>query len=274
MQLSCLPVSLFQALDSGEMTIAQWAAYGRSLGLDAIDLMMVNLRAHTPKYLRQVREGLEQAGLGLAMITTYPDFTHPDAAQRERELDYLRRDIALAAQLGARFLRVTAGQAHPATGLREGVEWAVHGLRQADPAAAKHGVKLVYENHSKPGGWDYRDFSSPPELFLEIASRLRDTGIGINFDTANILVAGASNTLEVLEQVLDRVETIHVAETSTLGQMAPVLLGTGLAPIPAVFALLRRQGWDKWLCIEEWSNQGLEGIAKAVAYTRATWNNS
>lgn len=271
MKLSCLPVSLFKELDSGAMTIKQWAEYGKSLNLDAVDLMMVNIKAHTPKYLRTVREGLETAGIGIAMITTYPDFTHPDAVQRERELEYLRNDIAVASQLGAKFLRVTAGQAHPQTGIEEGIQWAIEGLKKSAPVAEKYGVKLVYEDHSKPGGWDYMDFSNPPEIFLKIAAGIKGTSIGINFDTANILVAGEDRTVEVLEQVIDQVETIHVAETSTKGQMAPVLLGTGIVPIKDVFTCLKKHGWDKWLCIEEWGNQGLDGISKAVEYTRNTW---
>ncbi len=274
MKLSCLPVSLFKELDSGEMTIKQWAEYGKSLGLDAVDLMMVNIKAHTPKYLRLVREGLEEAGIGIAMITTYPDFTCPDALQREREVEYLRNDIAVASQLGAKFLRVTAGQAHPETRVEDGVAWAIGGLKKVEAAAEKYGVKLVYEDHSKPGGWDYMDFSNPVEIFLQIAAGIKDTSIGINFDTANVLVAGEDRTVEVLEQVIDRVETIHVAETSTKGKMAPVLLGTGIVPIKDVFSCLKKHGWDKWLCIEEWGNQGLEGIKKAVDYTRRTWDEA
>lgn len=274
MKLSCLPVSLFKELDSGEMTIRQWAEYGKSLDLDAVDLMMVNIKAHTPKYLRTMREALEDVGIGIAMITTYPDFTYPDALQREREVEYLRNDIAVASQLGAKFLRVTAGQAHPKTSVKEGVAWAIEGLKKVEAAGEKYGVKLVYEDHSKPGGWDYMDFSNPVEIFLEIAAGIKDTSIGINFDTANVLVAGEDRTVEVLEQVIDRVETIHVAETSTKGKMAPVLLGTGIVPIKDVFSCLKKHGWDKWLCIEEWGNQGLEGIEKAVDYTRRTWNEA
>ncbi len=274
MKLSCLPVSLFKELDSGEMTLRQWAEYGNELGLDAVDLMMVNLRSHTPKYLRTVREDFEAAGIDLAMITTYPDFTHPDAVQRERELDYLKRDIALASQLGAKFLRVTAGQAHPQTGIEDGIRWAVEGLKAAAPTGEKYGVKLVFEDHSKPGGWDYMDFCNPPDIFLKIAEGIRDTSVGINFDTANILVAGEDRTVEVLEQVIDRVETIHVAETGTKGEMDPVLLGTGIVPLADVFACLKKHGWDKWLCIEEWGNQGLNGIRKAVNYTRSLWEEA
>ncbi len=271
MKLSCLPVSLFKELDSGAFTIRQWANYGKSIGLDAVDLMMVNIKSHTPKYLRLLREDLESADIGIAMITTYPDFTHPDALQREREVEYLRNDIAVASQLGARFLRVTAGQAHPETGVDEGIQWALEGLKRVEEAGQKFGVKLVYEDHSKPGGWDYMDFSNPPDIFLKIAEGIKDTSIGINFDTANILVAGEDRTVEVLEQVIDQVETIHVAEISTKGEMSPVLLGTGIVPIRDVFTCLKKHGWDKWLCIEEWSDQGLDGIKTAVEYCRSTW---
>jgi len=91
-------------------------------------------------------------------------------------------------------------------------------LKSVEAVAEKFGVKLVYEDHSKPGGWDYMDFSNPPDIFLAIAKGIKDTSIGINFDTANILVAGEDRTVEVLEQVIDQVETIHVAETSTKGR--------------------------------------------------------
>ncbi len=271
MKCSCLPVSLARELNSGDMTIREWAEYGKSLGLDAVDLMMVNIKAHTPKYLHTLRADLEAAEIGIAMITTYPDFTHPDALQREREVEYLRNDIAVASQLGARFLRVTAGQAHPETGVEEGIQWAIEGLKKVEALGDKYGVKLVYEDHSKPGGWEYMDFSNPPEIFLKIAEGIRETSVGINFDTANILVAGEDRTVEVLEQVVDQVETIHVADISTRGEMSPVLIGTGIVPIKEVFTCLKRHGWDEWLCIEEWSNQGLDGIKTAVETCRTIW---
>ncbi|MEE9612634.1 MAG: sugar phosphate isomerase/epimerase family protein [Desulfatiglandales bacterium] len=274
MKLSCLPVSLFKELDSGEMSIKQWAEYGKSIGLDAIDLMMVNIKAHTPKYLKTINEGLEEAGIGIAMITTYPDFTHPHEFQREREVEYLRNDIAVASQLNAKMLRVTAGQAHPETGREDGIKWAIEGLKKVEKIGEKYGVTLVYEDHSKPGGWDYMDFSNPPDIFLEIAKGIKDTSIGINFDTANILVAGEERTVEVLEEVIDQVESIHVADMATKGAMDPTLIGTGIVPNKEVFAYLKKHGWDKWLCIEEWGNQGLEGIKKAVEYTRNAWEEA
>jgi sugar phosphate isomerase/epimerase len=259
---------------SGQMSVKAYAQLCKSLELDAFDLGIILIKNHAPTTINSLKRDMVEAGIALAMITTYPDFTHPDPIQREREFEYLRHDIAVASALGAKFLRITAGQAHPEMPIPKGIDLVVDYFYKIAPIAEKFGVKLVYEDHSKPGAWDYIDFSNPPDIFLAIADQIKDTSIGINFDTANILVAGEDRTLEVLEKVIANVETVHVAETATFGKMDPVLLGTGIVPIAEVFSLLKSHGWDKWLCIEEWGNLGLEGVKKAVDYTRLTWDKA
>jgi sugar phosphate isomerase/epimerase len=274
MKISCLSVSLFPAIVKGEMTIKEYASLCKSLDLDGFDLGIVQLKNHTPTYINPLKKELEEVGMSIAMITTYPDFTHPDPIQRERELEYLRHDIALASNVGAKFLRITAGQAHPDMPVDKGIGLVVDYFHKAASVADKFGVKLVFEDHSKPGAWDYMDFSNPPDIFLAIAEQIKDTSVGINFDTANILVAGEDRTLEVLEKVYEQVETIHVAETATKGKMDPVLLGTGIVPIKEVFSFLKSKGFGGWLCIEEWGSMGVEGVKKAVAYTKKTWEEA
>lgn len=272
MKMSCLSVSLFPPIMSGDMSIREYASLCKRIGLDAFDLGLILLKNHTPKYITQLKNDISEVGIPLAMVTTYPDFTHPDAVERMREFDFLVHDIALASAVGAKFLRVTAGQAHPGIKEEEGIEWAVNYLRKAAPISDQYGITLVYEDHSKPGAWDYMDFSNPPHIFLEIAKQLKDTSIGINFDTANILVAGEDKTIEVLDQVIDQVKTIHVAETATKGKMDPVAIGTGIVPFSAIFSYLKSKNFDGWLCLEEWGNQGAEGVKNAVTYVKKTWD--
>jgi sugar phosphate isomerase/epimerase len=274
MKLSCLSVSLFPEIINNRMSIKEYATLCKDLGCDGFDLGIIQLKNHSPKYINSIRKDMEDVGINVTMITTYPDFTHPDPVQREREFEYLRHDIALASNLDAKFLRITAGQAHPEMSVDKGINLVVEYFKKIAPVSDKFGVKLVYEDHSKPGAWDYMDFSNPPDIFLAIAKQIKDTSIGINFDTANILVAGENRTVEVLEEVLDNVVTIHVAETATLGKMDPVLLGTGIVPISDVFKTLKKHNWDNWLCIEEWGNMGIEGVRKAVEYTRSTWEKA
>lgn len=272
--MSCLSVSLFPAIVNNEMTIKEYARFCKSQGLDGFDLGSILLKSHTPKYVKQLKKEIEQVGISLVMVTAYPDLTHPEALQREREFDFLVHDIALASALGAKYLRVTAGQAHPGVSAEEGIKWAIESLKKAAAVSDKYGITLVYENHGKPGVWEYMDFSNRPEIFLQIAKGLKETSIGINFDTANILVAGYETTLEVLEEVFEKVLTIHVAETASAGKMDPVALGTGLVPFREIFHYLKEKKFNGWLCLEEFGNNGTEGVQKAIEFVRRTWNEA
>lgn len=274
MKMSCLSVSLFPAIINGELTTREYARFCKSLGLDGFDLGLILLKNHTPRYIEQFKKEIAEENIPLVMVTTYPDFTHPDALQRQREFDFLVHDIALASAVGASYLRVTAGQAHPQTNEQDGIRWAVDYLKKAAPISDQYGITLVYEDHSKPGAWDYMDFSNPPHIFLEIARQLKGTSVGINFDTANILVAGEDNTLQVLDQVIDQVKTIHVAETGTKGKMDPVPIGTGLVPHKLIFSYLKSKQFNGWLCLEEWGNKGKAGVQEAVEFVRETWEKA
>jgi sugar phosphate isomerase/epimerase len=132
------------------------------------------------------------------------------------------------------------------------------------------GVRLVYENHAKPGAWQYTDFSQPPEIFLEILAGVTDPALGVNFDTGNA-AAFAPDPLDLLERVLPRVASVHASDTSTRGALNHTLLGTGLAPYPAIFGRLKRAGWDGWICMEEASFRGREGVRLAAEYVRRVW---
>ena len=269
MKVSCLPVSLFADIANGRMRLEDWAAARRDMGLDGIDISMAFLTGHSPVYLRETREMLERTDANVVMATTYPDFTHPDSVQREREKAYFIRDIAVCSQLGIPYIRVLAGQAHPETSLKDGIRWAVDNIRQCAEAAERMGVTMLYEDHSKPGAWDYTDFSHPTRIFLEIAERLRGTGVRLNFDTANILAYG-DDPLGVLPRVIDRVETVHVADIREKGAFMPVPIGTGAVPLKSIFSLLRQHGF----CIEEASGHGLAGIREAVRAVRALWEQA
>ena len=273
MKLSCLPVSLFSDIINRRLTIVEWAEFGRKIGLDGVDISLLFLENHCPAYLGKLMKALEIAGMPLIMAMAYPDFTTPDPLQRKRELDYLRRDIALSSQLRIPYLRVLAGQAHPATSRSDGITWAVENLSIADETAREYGVQLLYENHSKPGAWDYYDFSYPLDIFMKVCEGIRATGIRINFDTANIMALG-QDPLTVLAQVYDRVETIHVSDTAEKGTFKPVLVGTGAVAFEQIFRFLKGRGFDNWLCIEEASFSGSEGIRKAADFTRRTWEGA
>lgn len=271
MKLSCLPVSYFKNIISGDLTIGQWAREASKLGLDAIDLSIIFLRQLDAARLKNIRKEIEDAGIQVAVVTTYPDFTHPDEDERKQQLFQMKTDISTSAFLGAKMVRITAGQGHPGIPVEKGIEWAADGLLSSKEAANHNGIRLLFENHSKPGVWEYFDFSHPTEIFLRIAERISDSEIKLLFDTANTLAYG-DDPLELLEKVIKKIECVHIADISEKGSLEPVEIGTGIVPIREILKRLKQTGYEGWLSIEEASGLGSSGIMNAVNFVRKAWD--
>jgi sugar phosphate isomerase/epimerase len=211
MKLSCLPVSFFSDIIDGRMSVFDWAKMASSCGLDGLDISILFVPDRSPGKLANLRREIESIGMGIIMVTSYPDFTHPDPVQRQKELILEQQVVETAAALGADFVRVTAGQAHPETSRQDGIAWAIEGLCKLQESTRDFGVTLVYENHSKPGAWDYTDFCEPPDIFLEIVRGTADVGLGVNFDAGNAATF-ADDPCELLRAVMPRVVTVHASD--------------------------------------------------------------
>lgn len=273
MKLSSLPVSLYPDLTDKRRTLVDWFNFAGALGLDGADISVVHLQSHQPDYLRTLRHQAAEAGVQIAMLVTYADFTHPDAAERTRQVEEIRAYCDVAAQLGASFMRVTAGQAHPGVERAAGIEWAVAGLTACLEKAAAAGVTLCYENHTKGYAWTYNDFSQPADRFLEIVARTEGTTLKLLYDTANTLAAG-DDPLAVLDQVKHRVAMVHVNDIRQAGRFEPVLLGTGVAPVQEIFSRLVQIGFDGWVSVEEASKTGEDGFRRAIPYALQLWEQA
>lgn len=267
MKISCLPVSLFGDIMNGKMTISEWAKSAKKIGYEGIDISIMLLKNRTPVYINKLAKEMEEIDMPIVMMTTYPDFTHPDPIQRQREFDYLVGDIALASQLKIKYLRILAGQAHPQMPVEKGIQLVIENFKKIDPIGQKYGITLLYEDHTKPGAWDYIDFSFPTNIFLEICNGIRDTSIKLNFDTGNIVAYGL-DPLDVAPKVFDMIETIHITDMKESGKFEPTVIGEGVVPNKQFLKYLKDHGFDGWLCIEEASGTGLDGIKTAYEFVR------
>ncbi len=267
MKLSCLPVSLYAEFASGQRSLGGWFRLAASLGLDGADLSVAHITSRTPEYLAGLRSEAESAGVQIAMLATYTDFTHPDADERERQIADLRHWIEAATYLGTPLLRVTAGQAHPGVAEDTGLEWAATGLVACMDEAKAAGVQLVYENHVRGAFWQYNDFTQPSAGFLHVVQRTAASGLGLLFDTANCL-ALSEDPVALLRAVQQRVVAVHISDIRRTGAFEPVVIGTGVAPIPSLLSILLQGNFNGWVSIEEASRTGEEGFRRAVAWVR------
>jgi sugar phosphate isomerase/epimerase len=274
MQLSCLPVSLYQALTAGTTSLADWLRFAKSLGLDGADLSVAHLGGLGREDLKSLRRVADDEGIRIAILAAYSDFSHPDAARRHQEAESLRRWIAVASDLGAPYIRVTAGQAHPEIEDADAaLSWIATGLTACLEDAAAAGVTLLYENHVRGYQWQHNDFTQPCERFLGVLARVDSPLLRVLFDVANPLVL-SEDPLDLLARIRPRLGAVHISDVRRRGEFGPTTIGTGVAPIREVLGLLVTSGYDVWLSIEEASRSGEDGFRDAVAFVDRAWSEA
>ncbi len=272
MKLSCNIVLYFKEMVLDKtMSLEDWFKQAADYNLLGTEIYYRTMQSHEPAYIEQIKASLNRYGLVVSQYSCSPDLCHPDADARAEEVSKLKANIAVAAQLGAPSVRVTAGQAHPGLTREQGIRNTVESLRECLKVADEYGVHLAYENHYKDYFWDYPDFSQPHDIFLEIVDALRDTSLKVNFDCSNPIMNGV-DPVPLLKQVIDRVVQVHCGDRQVYGQYTHAIPGQGLVNYPALFETLQEAGYNGWLSIEYNRPDAPEGLAVAFDYVRATWN--
>ncbi len=130
MRLSAVPMIFFKPMVLDRtMKLEEWFPIAASLGIEGTEIHDRSLASFEPAYLDFIGEELKKNKLAVSQVIGAADFTHPEAAVRGEELKITRRNIDLAARLGANSVRLTAGQVHPGVSREQGVAWASEGLK-------------------------------------------------------------------------------------------------------------------------------------------------
>ena len=272
MKLSCLPVSIFSEICSGEIKLNEWSNFAAKIGLDAFDISILFIRDRTPTGLKNARKEIDAGGIPLGMIATYPDFATPDDEFRSKELHRSLGDIATAADLGAEYVRITAGQYYPGQDNIKSLEGIVRCLYICSEAAQKYGIKLLWENHSKPGAWENIDFNYDVERLEMMHHELEDGPVLMNYDIANACLLGFG--VELFEKYYNQIATIHVNDVKSVSPIKFCGIGNGIAKVQETLELAKNRGFNGMVSVEEASFEGWAGISKYVAETRSYIENS
>lgn len=262
------PVRMLSSIVSqNKPTLSELFAMAKDFEVDTIELHHAMIPSYDRRTLDEVASLLSRYGLHLSMLTCASDFTHPDPDERERQLDEIKTKIVAARVLGAEGIRITVGCAHEGVSREQGVAWAVEMLQRAAEFAYPRGIKLGLENHYKDRLWKLPDFAFDPDVFLEIAQRLKGTPVGINFDCANPLMLNRDPIL-ILRAVADRVWHVHVSDRK-VGEYEHRVLGEGDVPLEAVFTELAKIGFSGVISLEDGqAYAGDEGTRRSLNFLR------
>lgn len=284
-RISVFPKCWFDELADGRMALVDWVRQAATLGGEGVEHYDGFFRSLSPADVDPVIRAMEDTGQITSMICFSPDFTHPDPAERVRQVERQREAIDLTVRLGARHCRTLSGQRYPGLSRSEGVARTLDGISRSLDYAAQRDVVLCMENHYKDGLWRYPEFAQAEDIFLEIIEQIDSPHFGVQYDPSNAVVGGY-DPLRFLERVKHRVVTVHASDRylapgATLDMLsqrdgatgyADVLrhgeTGTGLNDYDAIFRLLAEVRFDGWISIEDGMN-GLDEIQRSADFLKA-----
>ncbi len=261
-KISCLPVSLYSEFFAGERTIPQWSKQAQKLGLDAVDINALFLREKSEEEIAQIRQ---QLAIPVLMVSAYSDFTLPCPEKRAEAVEIAKADIRRAAAIGAKYIRLTAGQDYPGQVDDEVCRRVYDCFAICVETAKEYGVEILLENHSKPGAWQYIDYNFNMEHFLQLWDVLKELPIRVNFDTANAYAL--TDWKRILNAVAGRIATIHINDLASVEPLKFCLAGDGIVPMEEILNAVYAAGFCGDICLEEAAFLGWEGVEKAAAYT-------
>lgn len=285
-RISVFPKCYFDELVRGERDYVAWIRDAATLGGEGVEHYDEFFPSYDEVDVAPVMDAMRETGQISSMLCFSPNFTHPDADERLRQVERQKRAVDLSVRIGARYCRTLSGQKYPGLSMAEGVARAADCIRRSLDYAAERDVVLCLENHYKVGDWLYPEFAQQEEPFLALLEAVGEhPHFGVQYDPSNALVGGF-DPIAFLERIKHRVVTMHASDRylvpgTTLDEIRladgtvgyPDKLrhgetGKGTNDYDAIFRILRGVGFDGWISVEDGMN-GLDELARSVAFLKA-----
>jgi sugar phosphate isomerase/epimerase len=282
-RISVFPKCWFDDFVRGERDYVQWIRDASRLGGDGIE--HYDGFMHGDAEIAAAVAACADTRQPTAMMCFSPDFTHPDRAERARQVERQKAAIDLTVRFGARHCRTLSGQRRPDVTREQGIAWAVECVERSLEYATARDVVLCMENHYKDSTWRYPEFAQAEDVYLEIVGRIESPHFGVQYDPSNAIVGGY-DPIAFLDKVLPRVVTMHASDRSlakgatlddlreadgSLGYSTKLVhgeTGKGLIDYDAIFSRLAAAGFSGWISVEDGMN-GLDEIARSVDFLKA-----
>jgi sugar phosphate isomerase/epimerase len=283
-RISVFPKCWFDDLCAGRRDYLAWLRDAATLGAEGVEHYDGFFRSLDAAGVEPVLRVMRETDQVSSLLCFSPDFTHPDAAERARQVERQRTAIDLCVRLGIKHCRTLSGQRFPGMTRQEGVERTVEGIERSLEYAGAKGVTLCLENHYKDGNWQYPEFAQPEDIFLEVVGRIDAPHFGVQYDPSNAVVGGF-DPVAFLEKVKHRVVSMHASDRylapgATLEELrqadgsigySPKLLhgetGKGMNDYDAIFKILASVDFSGWISVEDGMN-GLDELARSVAFLK------
>ena len=227
---------------SFEQTVEQAAANGYgALEVRMLDGQIIpsNLSAERRRQMKAVLQQHNIRIIGLGLSTR---FSSPDSAERQNNVDELRRYLELANELEAPMVRTFGGNVIDGQSIEQTIDWVAQGLLAGVATAEAQGVTIVLETHDA--------FCRGAEV-ARVLTQVDSPSVAAVWDIHHPYRMGESIE-ETWRLIGSRVKHVHIKDgiKRADGSWQLVLLGQGELPCQETIKLLYAKGYRGYLSAE------------------------
>lgn len=253
MRIGCAAYSYRKYLQSGEMSLPSFLDLAAELQLDGVELTSYYFASTEDDFLFALKRQALRMGQTIAGVAVGNRFTLPEAAERAKQIQQVKDWLAVAAKLGAPYLRIFAGATPKGYSESEAFGWAVEAIQACVPTAAAYGVMLALENH---GG-----ITATSDQVIRIVEAVDSEWLAVNLDTGNY----RADPYESISRTVPYAVTAHVKTE------VPSEEGRVLADTERILGTLHQAGYCGFLNIEyEAEEDARVAVPRFVAELRRT----
>jgi L-ribulose-5-phosphate 3-epimerase len=242
-----------------------------AITLDAAALDPYADPATLRQQLQAVRGHLDNAGLARVVETGAryllnprlkhdPTLMDPLPDRRAVRIDFLKRAIDIAADLGAGAVSFWSGALRDAVGEDEAMERLVRGLRPVVEHAEARSMPLAFE--PEPGM-----FIDTFERFARLDERVRHPLFQLTVDLGHVHCIEAGEVADHVRAWGPRIVNVHI-EDMARGVHEHLMFGEGTMDFPPIVRALREVGYRGGLHVElsRHSHMAVEAVRRASAF--------
>jgi len=283
-----------------EYTVSEALELFARLGLDGAEIVVQDgYRSGIPSSLpidevESIARQAKRLGVEIIALTPYNSyFNDLDDGVRNNEIDALEKVINAARVLGAKYIRIYAGNYAQGdtdpNGLKR--QRLIEAMREIGDKAKAAGVFLVMENH-------FNTMTVSASQTRSLAAEINHPAVGILYDQVNLTFTCNEDYREAIALQKEFIRFVHVKDmiftsddrsfvSSDVSRPAEderkvrsKIVGEGTIPWPDILTELKTMGYDGWLSLEyerRWHPQDIPdasvGMYKSAKYLRECMSN-
>ncbi len=220
-------------------------------GYDAVELWWPHVEHLSDDGLIDLGRRLAEAGLAVAMLSPYFDFTTDEDSARD-SIRLGRRVLSAARLLGSRGVRVFTGKVGSADASDEQWGRAIRGIQQlADDAR-----DLIWALETHP-----RNLMDTVPETRKLLERIDRRNVGLIFQPSTF----APDELAAVDALGDAARHVHASNRNEAGKC---LLAEGTMDYPAILERLESLGFDGFVSVEWMGDDPAEIARREARYLR------